>query len=239
MKIKYIGFFNTKQRRLIRKLFVDISYPIFRYDLNTLAKFCGTDKFSFHEYTPLYSSHFKFLRNKNIKLIEIGVGGYENPHYGGNSLRMWKKYFKKGEIYGIDIFDKSNLEEKRVKIFKGNQADKTFLSQVMKEVGKPDIVIDDGSHNNDDIISSFKYLFPKLKSGGLYVVEDTQTSYLDEYGGDKRNLNAVFTTMNFFKNLVDYVNENELSKHLTKNFEPYLKIKEIHFYNKIIFLVKP
>jgi len=49
---------NTKQRRLLRKLFVDISYPIFRYNLNTLANFCGTNKFGFHEYTPLYSIHF-------------------------------------------------------------------------------------------------------------------------------------------------------------------------------------
>tara|TARA_B100000519_G_scaffold155287_1_gene136593 strand:+ start:428 stop:1147 length:720 start_codon:yes stop_codon:yes gene_type:complete len=238
MKLKHIGFLNTKQRRQIRKLFVDFSYPVFRYDLNTLAKFCGTDKFGFHDYTPLYSNHFKLLRNKKIKLLEIGVGGYKNPDYGGNSLRMWKKYFKKGEIYGIDIFDKSSLEEKRVKIFKGDQSDKLFLSKVIKEVGNPDIIIDDGSHKNDDVINSFKYLFPKLKKGGLYVIEDTQTSYLNEYGGDNKNIKASFTTMNFFKNLVDHVNEKELRKKLTSNFEPLIKIKEIHFYNKIIFLVK-
>ena len=89
------------------------SYPLLRYNLNTLAKLCGTDKFGFHKYTQIYSDHFKFFKNKNIKLLEIGVGGYKDLNYGGNSLRMWKKYFSKAEIYGIDIFDKSALEEKK------------------------------------------------------------------------------------------------------------------------------
>ena len=45
MKLKYIGFLNTKKRRLIRKLFGDISYPILKCNLSTLAKSCGTNQF--------------------------------------------------------------------------------------------------------------------------------------------------------------------------------------------------
>ena len=49
---------NTKQRRLLRKLFVDFSYPVLGYSLTNLAKLCGTDKAGFHEYTHLYQLHF-------------------------------------------------------------------------------------------------------------------------------------------------------------------------------------
>ena len=61
-----------------------------------------------------------------------------------------------------------------MKIFRGDQSDKLFLSKVIKQIGRPSIIIDDGSHKSDDITTSFKYLFPKLKNGGLYVVEDTR-----------------------------------------------------------------
>jgi len=195
--------FNTTQRRWIRKYFVDFTYPIFRYNLNTLAKLCGTDKSGFHEYTPHYHNHLKHLRFKKIKLLEIGVGGYDNIDYGGNSLRMWKNYFSQGQIFGIDIYDKSNLEEKRIKIFEGNQRDTKFLSDILQIIGNPDIIIDDGSHINEDIIISFQYLFPKLSRGGLYVIEDTQTSYINSYGGDSTNLDSPLTTMNYFKRLID------------------------------------
>jgi len=238
MKVNYKYYLNTKHRRIIRKIIVDITYPILNYSLSTLARLCGTDKSGFHNYTDYYNTHLKHLRNKKIKLLEIGVGGYDNPDYGGNSLRMWKKYFNNGQVYGIDIYDKSNLEESRIKTFQGNQTDIEFLKKVINKIGKPDVIIDDGSHINSDIICSFKYLFSYLKSGGVYVIEDTQTSYLNEYGGDRENINSTTTTMNYFKKLVDHVNDGELGEPLIKEIEPIFMIKEIHFYKKIIFIIK-
>ena len=229
---------NTKQRRKIRKLFVDLTYPVLRYDLSTLAKYCGTDKSGFHEYTSLYESHFANLKNKNIKLLEIGIGGYSDPHYGGNSLRMWKNFFSFGIIYGIDIFDKSELTEKRIKTFQGDQADLQFLSRVTNEIGTLDIIIDDGSHKSNDIINSFNNLFPKLSAGGIYVIEDTLTSYLNSYGGDSLDLDNPKTTMNFFKKMVDYVNQEEFDKNIIPDGQNFFSISEIHFYHNIIFVYK-
>ena len=237
--VQYIrNKFNTRQRRLIRRIFVDITYPIIRYNLNLLAQFCGTDKSGFHNYTQLYDLHFNNLRKEKIKLLEIGVGGYNDSEYGGNSLRMWKKYFRRGRIYGIDIHDKSRLEEKRIKIYKGNQKDKEFLLNIISEIGELDIVIDDGSHINKDIVKSFKTIFPKLKDGGIYVVEDTQTSYIDSYGGDSSNLDNPNTTMNFFKNFIDYVNDKEYDKKIISDLQSYFDINSIHFYHNIIFIYK-
>lgn len=79
---------------------------------------------------------------------------------------MWKKYFPFCDIYAIDIYDKSALQEKRIKIYQGNQTDEIFLMQVTIETGPLDIIIDDGSHINEHIIETFKMLFPALKDGG-------------------------------------------------------------------------
>lgn len=112
---------------------------------------------------------------------------------------MWKKYFPFGSIYSVDIYDKSRLQESRIKIFRGGQVDKNFLEAISNEIEGIDLIIDDGSHLNDHVIESFKLLFPKLKDGGIYVVEDTQTSYWKHFGGDSENLNNPNTTMNFLK----------------------------------------
>ena len=229
---------NTKDRRKIRKLFVDITYPIFRYNLSILARLCGTDKSGFHEYTKLYHIHFNQIRKQNIIILEIGVGGYNDLDYGGNSLRMWKKYFNSCQIFGIDIYDKSNLEEKRIKIFQGDQKDTKFLSDVILNIGNPNIIIDDGSHINQDIIVSFIHLFSYLKSGGMYVIEDTQTSYLDSYGGDSLDIQNPKTTMNYFKQLIDSVNSNDIQSNEKLKSHLLVEIKKIHFYHNIIFIVK-
>ena len=61
---------------------------------------------------------------------------------------MWKKYFYCGKIYSIDIYDKSNFDENRIKRFQGYQNNTDFLDQVLTRIGKIDVIIDDGSHIN-------------------------------------------------------------------------------------------
>ncbi|WP_010231960.1 CmcI family methyltransferase [Gillisia marina] len=162
----------------------------------------------------------------------------KNPLKGGESLRMWKKYFQFAKIFSIDIHDKSALQEQNIKIFKGNQVDKDFLEDVCNEIGEIDIVIDDGSHMNEHVIESFKILFPKLKDGGIYVVEDTQTSYWEHYGGDSKDLRNPKTMMNFFKSFTDSLNNQEF---IIPNYEQTYfdkKIVSMHFYHNLIFIYK-
>jgi demethylmacrocin O-methyltransferase len=208
------------------------------YNLTKLGQIYGTDKTGSHFYTPHYETHFKRFKYKRINLLEIGVGGYERPDLGGESLRMWKRYFPFANIYSIDIYDKNKIQEKRITIFKGSQIDSSFLNSVINEIGELDIIIDDGSHINKHVIMSFKILFPKLKDGGVYVIEDTQTSYWKDYGGDSINLNNPNTTMNFFKKLTDSLNNKEFIK---PGYQPNYfdrKIISIHFYHNLIFIYK-
>ena len=228
---------NTSRRKL-RHLRDEIKAIGSGNNLEKLAKIYKTDKASEHFYIPHYKLHLKKFRFKKINLLEIGVGGYTNPHMGGNSLRMWKKYFPYGKIFSIDIYDKSPLEESRITIFQGSQVDKDFLDKVTNEIGEIDIIIDDGSHINEHVIETFKLLFPKLKDGGIYVVEDTQTSYWKGYGGDSENLNNPTTMMNFFKSLTDALNHKEFIKPGYEQSYFDKKICSMHFYHNLIFIYK-
>ena len=206
--------------------------------LEDIGRFYKTDKVNGHSYAAPYTEQFRKYRKKKIKLLEIGVGGYENPEVGGHSLRMWKIYFPFAKIFAIDIHDKSALQEKRIKIFQGSQVDQNFLEKVLLETGDLDIIIDDGSHINEHVITSFKILFPHLKDGGTYVIEDTQTSYWRSYGGDSNDLKNPSTTMNFFKELTDCLNNKEYVKPGYKQSYFDRKIVSIHFYHNLIFIQK-
>lgn len=85
MRLQNIGTL----RRVLRFIF---SGPLCRQSLSVLALKYGTDKWA-HGYLGYYESHFRSIRNRRLNILEIGVGGYDNPKEGGASLRMWKEYF--------------------------------------------------------------------------------------------------------------------------------------------------
>lgn len=196
-----------------------------------------------HTYDKPYEFHFGALRDKPIKLLEIGVGGYTNPEEGGASLRMWSEYFTHpfSQIYSIDIYDKKALEEYRIKIWQGSQSDEVFLNKMADTIGDIDIIIDDGSHVNSDVITSFKILFPKLKDGGIYVVEDIQTAYWKHYGGGGLDDNSVDFFMGFIHglNYKEVQTEQRGMQHPVKEPTYFdLNILSIHFYHNMVFIYK-
>ena len=208
------------------------------YTLTEIAKRYPTDKATHDKFTEHYQFHFDKFRNQEIKLLEIGVGGYTNPNEGGGSLKMWKDFFENGEIFSFDIIDKTHLSEPRITVFQGNQVDNNFLSNLVNQTGPLDIIVDDGSHLNSHVIRTFNYLFNYLKTGGIYVVEDTQTSYWKSMGGDYQNPSNLDTTMNYFKSLADGLNHRE---YIHPGYEPSyldLNISSIHFYHNLIFIYK-
>jgi hypothetical protein len=213
-------------------------------DLRRLARLFGTDKEGLHFYCQHYQNHFQALRLKHINLLEIGIGGYDDPKQGGPSLRMWKTYFPNGRINGIDLLDKSSLEEARIRTFAGSQVDEAFLKRVVAEIGTPDIIIDDGSHRSEHVIASFKILFPLLAPHGIYVVEDLQTSYwgpdspaTGDWGGSS-DLNAPHTSMNFLKSLVDGLNYEEFTLEGYRPSNLDRQIVAMHFYHNLVFIQK-
>jgi demethylmacrocin O-methyltransferase len=208
-------------------------------NLTTLAKIYRSDKCGRHFYTPHYQNHFKKFRYKRINFLEIGVGGGEEPFAGVNSLRMLKQYFPFEKKYSIDIYDKSPQEERRIKIFEGCQVDELFLASICDEIGEFELIIDDGSHINSHVIKSFEFLFAKLKTGGIYVIEDAQTSYWDYYyGGTSKNFHYKGRKYNHFKSLNDALNHQEFVISGCKKSYFDKHIVAMHFYHNMIFIYK-
>jgi SAM-dependent methyltransferase len=131
-----------------------------------------------HDYLRHLEKFFAPLRDEMIKMVEIGVGG-------GESIRMWLEYFAVGRIVGVDNVCDTNQwntvdppADRRYRFVHGDQTDETMWRCFKADYGSDfDIAIDDGSHFNDGVIVAFQGLWPLLRSGGLYVVEDIGCSY--------------------------------------------------------------
>jgi hypothetical protein len=206
-------------------------------DLTELAIRFRTDKWGAHRYTPHYQQHLQHLRRRPINLLEIGIGGYSRAGEGGASLRMWKHFFPHGNIYGLDIQDKSFVTEPRIRAFQGDQSDPELLRSIVAEIGQLDVVIDDGSHRPEHVIATFEILFPLLAEDGIYVVEDTQTSYWPEWGGSL-DVDDPNTSMAMLKRLADGLNYEEF---VVEPYEPSytdMHVTAVHFYHNLVFIEK-
>jgi len=216
--------------------------------LDKIARLYGTDKSSImHNYAVKYEKYLPFNRYDTLTIMEIGI-------LRGESLKVWKEYFYRSNIIGIDIDPECKKnEEDRIFVEIGSQADGEFLSNVSKKYGTFDMILDDGSHMNSHQIYSFEQLFGSIKSGGVYVVEDSTTSYWSDFEGGYLKEGA---TMEYFKKLTDdinfrgleydvngrfhrYRNENELIPFSLKE-QPTCRvdIESINFLNGIIIITK-
>jgi hypothetical protein len=203
---------------------------LFRNDLTRLGRLYGTNKVSAKQrYTPLYEQHLRERRREPLCILEIGIGGYQTGT-GGSSLRMWRTYFPKGRVYGIDI-EPRDLREPRVETFCGSQADPDFLRSVIDKIGPPDLIVDDGSHRSEDVIASFEVLFPLLARGGLYVIEDAHRSYMPDYGGGPPGTHG--TSIEFVKGVIDDVVRRLPNPDGTESVA-----SAIHVYPRIVFIEK-
>jgi len=99
------------------------------------------------------------------------------------SLQMWKHYFApESRIHGIDIIaSRKRHEQTGVRIFIGDSADAAFLASVIEQTGPLDIVVDDGGHTARQQINAFEAIYPTMHHDGVYIVEDTHTSFWPEF----------------------------------------------------------
>mgnify|MGYP003652958450 CR=1 FL=1 len=153
------------------------------HELTKLGRKYGTDKAGGragnHTFTEkVYGPLFEQCREDKLHLLEIGAGQV------GGSHKMWKEYFTQGEIYCLDPFflpdqivTSADLEEIGVHVIQGNQLSRSDLTRAGASCEEGfDYIIDDAAHVPDAIQLSLGMLFPYLKSGGLYIVEDLATA---------------------------------------------------------------
>ena len=128
-----------------------------------------------HGYASHYDRAFAHLRHQPVKLLEIGAAG-------GEGIKMWLEYFDhpESQVVGVDIVSNTNewnmpgqISNPRYKFCQGDQACPTFWECFKVDFGKDwDVIIDDGGHFNDQIITTFNALWPVVKPVGFYAIED-------------------------------------------------------------------
>lgn len=164
--------------------------------LNEIGLKHGTDKSSMtHHYLDRYESMLGHLRDKEITILELGVAA-------GSSLKTWAEFFPKAKVHGIDV--NPDCKEYVPNVHIGSQTDAVFLDNLISDIGIPDVIIDDGSHVGDDMVFTFRHLFPKMKSGGIYCIEDCATLYIPTYSGEFE-ANGRSKGYNFFADLIYHI----------------------------------
>lgn len=141
--------------------------------LDALGDLTRTDKCAYdHNYCEKYEFFLNKFRDQKVKLLELGI-------FGGSSLSMWEKYFTQAKIFGVDIEpDCRAYANNKTDIIIGNLAKQETLNELA--LLKPDIVIDDASHFWSHQIKALFTLFAALPHGGIYIIEDMETSVNQE-----------------------------------------------------------
>ena len=182
-------------------------------------------------YFEIYERHFERFRGKPVYVLEFGV-------FHGGSLQMWKHYFgDRAQVIGVDSQPVcKSLEEERVRIFIGDQADRAFLGSLRHELPRVDVLIDDGGHSMAQQSATFEELFDHIADDGVYLCEDLHTSYLDRFGGGLRRPG---TFVEHAKRLID-----QLSAWHTEDAESFevddftLSAHSMHFYDSVLVIEK-
>ena len=146
-------------------------------------------------YFDIYDRIFSEYQNKKITFVEVGV-------QAGGSLFMWKKFFgDRARIIGIDLNpDAKKWEKDGFEIYIGSQSDPAFWEKFISDVGTIDVFLDDGGHTYIQQIITTELLLDNISDGGVLVVEDTHTSYMDGFGD--RN----FSFINYVKVWIEIIN---------------------------------
>lgn len=208
-------------------------------NLDFLGLKYGTDKASnHHNYLGIYETYLSKYKGRDLVLVDA-IGGYEFFDRGGESLRMWAAYFPDARIVGIDLYGKTLDVPRNVHLYKCSQDSPTGMAKIFELEGKPDVFIDDFSHVNDLTLKTFDIVFPMLKPGGIYIVEDIEGSWYPDHGfggtADPMDFTAP-TIINKFRGLLNDLNTKFIGGHVAS--EVGQQIHSIHFYTNTIIVLK-
>lgn len=189
-------------------------------------------------YFHVYEKHLSKFRHKKPRLLEIGI-------QGGGSLEMWRHYFGDGcSIHGVDC-DPEVLNHKydfEVDITIGDQESVAFWREYSASRTPFDIIIDDGGHTMKQQENTLFTMFGKLKYGGVFIIEDTHTSYWSDFGA---GLNHPLSFVEKSKALVDIMNYGHIKNENSTHGSPdemlatiFHGLASVSFYDSMIVLEK-
>lgn len=138
--------------------------------LEALVDNSRTDKNTSHSYLPVYEKLLQPLRFTATHVVEIGIAQ-------GGSIKLWRDYFSKALIHAVDLYDKQSLPpdlERLPDVICYTNAD-AYSTEFLQYMYVPlDLVIDDGPHTLQSQIACIQSYLPRLKPGGILIIEDVQ-----------------------------------------------------------------
>lgn len=195
------------------------------------------DKWS--RYFGVYQRYLEKYQGKDVFFIEVGVAD-------GGSLKMWSDFFGSGsKIIGIDNdanrCSKIKYKNSNIDIVIGDQGNPYFWDEFLKDKSDINIFLDDGGHQMHQQILTFDRVFPKIKSGGIYICEDVHTSYMKSYGVSYKHSSSY---IEYMKNYIDLLNygwiddDNKNSVFVENLYNKGKGLSSIHFYDSMVVVEK-
>jgi len=166
------------------------------------------DKIIAHGYAKIYENLFKSKKNEHLKILEIG------SFYGNASAALFF-YFKNSLIYSADINpDMYKYKGSRLKSFFVDSSSRGSINKnILEKNTEFDIVIEDASHMLKDQIISLFMIFPKIKKGGIFIVEEIdfpekrEDMIIDQVKPDLKTILKKVLSNQDFKS--DYIQDKE------------------------------
>ena len=171
----------------------------------------GTDKSKDdHKYSDLYAMLFDPIRREVRNVTEVGVAT-------GQSLKVWHDYFPSAAICGIDVFNGEGVEQnekrvwselahfKRVQLFRANSQQENSVAALGLAPASMDIVIDDGDHTFAGQERTLQVMWPYVRPGGYYVIEDIDW----DRDGDRKAYPILHTPERFQPQTIEILKDND------------------------------
>ena len=247
-----MNFFSLFKRNFLYKIKKKINIDLDKVNHESLDKlffYYGSDKGNFfqkikdqgHGFAGFYTQHLKHLKQKEIKILEIGS-------YAGASAAAFAKYFVNSSVYCFDInISKFVFSSKNIHVYGLDINNEDKLKKILEKINLEsnsnffDIIIDDGSHYLSDVLFSLKTLFEYVQKGGVYIIEDFKHPNYYDYN---RNIDHILVDQ-ILKNLQEkklftsniITNDDQVYIHKNinkiKTYKGNLKDSDICFIEKI------
>jgi len=215
-----------------------LMYFLKQYRYNDLLQFAGeefTDKgMPGHSYVRVYDFFLRSLRNEDLRLCEIGLlrsrlrkESVDEEHSGPPSLRMWRKYLPKAHLVGFDIRKCVPSRDPKCVTIQGDQSSRKDLQKIIDKHSRYDVIIDDALHASLHQQVTLSFLFPHVKSGGVFFIEDLrhQPEEFERYDVPKtRDLLRTLTATGKWNSPVCTPEEKKVLE---------TQVKEIHFFESL------
>jgi hypothetical protein len=175
-------------------------------DKGTNAAFPRESSDAPHEYAPLYSRHFGRLRNRELNVLEIGIGC--NVRVEAASIPLWRRYLPCAKLYVMEMRECVELYKNQLDGMARGDQSKTADLQHAFSLAPFHVIIDDGGHSMLQQITTIREAMHVLPAGGLLVIEDLLTSWISDYQDIPSQLEGQRqTTHRFISNVIEHLHK--------------------------------